>query len=610
MLSLLVKYAQDHGLASEPGFTRKTVRWGICCDKQGHFTELVEFGDLEDRHNRGRTFPFCPDLGQPELIAGGETRCHFLVETAGVVALLAGGEADEKTQRKHAYFLKMLAEASAALSALGPYWQMLKSPRELEAARTAMVARKVKPNDSATLVCEGVCALELKDWHPWWREFRSRIKAPESQSPAREFNRMRCLVSGEMRQPVMTHPGIKGLSKGPNLLLVSFDKVAFNSYGLEKSANAAVSADSAAAYRAALNDLVENAATRLGSSKVVHWFKEAVEVADDPFAILTDPPRVQEATAQKRVAELLFSIRTGKRANLGGNRYYALTLSGAAGRVMVRDWMDGSFVELAANIEQWFGDLSVVGLDGERLAFDQGIKALAESCVRKPRPGADRKEFDLSVRRISDRLLRPALNSRPIPDFVAAQAIARIRAEASVENKVDGKSITAHPSTRLAVLKAYLVRKFRSKGDNTMADQIGPSLNADVTAPAYHWGRMMAVLAALQKKALGDVGASVVQRYYAAASTTPWLVFGRLIRTSQFHLGKLEPGLAAWYESRIAEVAEKIGVDMRSVLDLDGQSLFALGYYHQLADLRRKKKGFEELEEANAAEENVDEQAD
>jgi CRISPR-associated protein Csd1 len=197
------------------------------------------------------------------------------------------------------------------------------------------------------------------------------------------------------------------------------------------------------------------------------------------------------------------------------------------------------------------------------------------------------------------------LKSGPIPDIVAAQAIARIRAEAGVENRRGGQSITAHSSTRMAVLKAFVVRKLRAKGDDKMADQIGPSLGA-ATAPAYHCGRLMAVLAALQKRALGDVGAGVVQRYYAAASTSPSLVFGRLIRTSQFHLGKLEPGLAWWYEGLIAEVVETIGVAMPSVLDLESQSLFALGYYHQLADLRRKKKGFEEVE---VEEENSDGQA-
>ncbi|MCX8052382.1 MAG: type I-C CRISPR-associated protein Cas8c/Csd1, partial [Armatimonadetes bacterium] len=56
----------------------------------------------------------------------------------------------------------------------------------------------------------------------------------------------------------------------------------------------------------------------------------------------------------------------------------------------------------------------------------------------------------------------------------------------------------------------------------------------------------------------GDIGADVIQRYYAAASSTPGAVLGRLVRLSQFHLGKLEPGLARWYEKRIAQVWSKI----------------------------------------------------
>jgi len=108
--------------------------------------------------------------------------------------------------------------------------------------------------------------------------------------------------------------------------------------------------------------------------------------------------------------------------------------------------------------------------------------------------------------------------------------------------------------------------------------------------PAYQCGRLMAVLAALQRSALGDVGAGIVQRYYAAASTTPSLVIGRLIRNSQFHLNKLESrGLAYWYEERIADICSKLGQDLPRTLNLEEQSLFALGYYQQMADMRKGK---------------------
>ena len=110
-----------------------------------------------------------------------------------------------------------------------------------------------------------------------------------------------------------------------------------------------------------------------------------------------------------------------------------------------------------------------------------------------------------------------------------------------------------------------------------------PDLNPEHPSPAYHAGRLMAVLAALQNDALGDVGAGVVQRYYAAASTTPALVLGRLVRGAQYHLNKLEKGLAIWYERLIGEIMAKSGNSFPATLTLEEQSLFALGYYQQRA---------------------------
>ena len=110
-----------------------------------------------------------------------------------------------------------------------------------------------------------------------------------------------------------------------------------------------------------------------------------------------------------------------------------------------------------------------------------------------------------------------------------------------------------------------------------------PYLNEDHPNPAYHCGRLMAVYADLQFAALGDVGAGVVQRYYAAASATPALILGRLSRGSQFHLNKLEGGLAHWYEQRLASIWGSLKDEAPKILTLEEQSLFALGYYQQKA---------------------------
>lgn len=130
-------------------------------------------------------------------------------------------------------------------------------------------------------------------------------------------------------------------------------------------------------------------------------------------------------------------------------------------------------------------------------------------------------------------------------------------------------------------------------------------LNENHPHPAYHCGRLMAVYADLQYAAQGDVGAGVIQRYYAAASATPGLILGRLARLSKFHLGKLDPGLAHWYDSRIADIWARIQDEPPTVLTLEAQSLFALGHYQQMAnDNARKSKNPEQDNPIPQEEEN------
>jgi CRISPR-associated protein Csd1 len=103
----------------------------------------------------------------------------------------------------------------------------------------------------------------------------------------------------------------------------------------------------------------------------------------------------------------------------------------------------------------------------------------------------------------------------------------------------------------------------------------------------------MCLLAQIQEAAAdAEINAGVIQRYYGAASSTPALVLGRLTRLSQHHLAKLakdSPGLAYWFNTQLAEVWKALGKTLPRTLSLEEQSLFALGYYQQLAASRVKK---------------------
>lgn len=568
MLGYLVDYARRHGLTAEPGFAPKEVRWAIVCDASGKFLEVL---DLAEEGSRGRTFPKAPELSQPEIKRGGPGCRHFLVDSADVVALLADGQPDPKLLAKHAYFTGLLRQASTTLPVLAGIAETLGDPVQIAAIQAALRTGKAKPTDRVTFAVLGAdpaYPVESDVWHDWWRGFRRSLgeEKPARKPKGEEDTPLAlCLATGELVEPVSTHPKIAGLSDVGGLAmgdaLASFKQDSFRSYGLVQSANAAVSEQAAAEYRAALNHLIREHGRRLAGAKVVPWFQRQVGAEENPFSFLIDPdPAAQEASAMARARGLLDAIRSGKRHDLLNNHYYALTLSGASGRVMVRDWMEGQFPELAKNVHDWFSDLSIVRRDGNGLAPDPVLRRLLASLVR---------DLDDLPSALEARIWRAAVHGEPIPRDALSRALSRVRVDILKDQPFD--------HARMGVLKAFHLRNPIGK------IPMEPFLDEDHPQAAYQCGRLMAMLAALQYRALGDVGAGVVQRYYAAASATPALVLGRLVRTAQFHLNKLDRGLARWHEGRIADVWGKIRGGVPRTLDLEEQSLFALGYYQQIA---------------------------
>ncbi|MGK2942409.1 MAG: type I-C CRISPR-associated protein Cas8c/Csd1 [Immundisolibacter sp.] len=302
------------------------------------------------------------------------------------------------------------------------------------------------------------------------------------------------------------------------------------------------------------------------------WYKDSLPPDDDALAFLVgmETDEQSEAAALGAARRLLDAIRAGARPDLADNHYYALTLSGAAGRVMVRDWMEGPFEDLVGHITNWFADLQIVARDGNGNARDPKFMAVCGALVR------DLKDLPAPT---AATLWKVAVQGLPIPQPLLAQALARFRTDLADRDQ------PAFNHARMGLIKAYFVRH-KSGGDTTMT----ATYNPNHPAAAYHCGGLLALFANLQRAALGDVGAGVVQRFYAAASQTPGLVLGRLAANARNHLAKLDPKLAWWYEERIAEIMSGLGDAAPRILDLEGQGLFALGYYQKLAQLRAGNK--------------------
>ncbi len=610
MLQELARYAEGNRLPGLPGYKTKRIRWVISLAEDGQYVDVSEM-------ERGHDEFVCPHLEQSELVSGKTTRSHFLVESAAVATGYGHKEGDTKIADKHGCFLQLLHAAAVDCPELELAARGLEDSDVIGRVNMTLDARKAKPTDNITFRIGSRLAVDFTSWQAWWQSYRSSLRGVESGADP-----MVCFLTGDVVTPVPTHAKVSGLSRvggqPSGSTLISFDKDAFTSYGLAQSANAACSESAVALYRSALDHLVAQAPTPLGGALTLHWYSSRVTDEDDLFPdLMSFGEESEAANARTKARALLAAIRSGKRPDLTGNRYFVLQVSGSGGRVMVRDWFTGDFVRLVESINAWYDHLEIVKPHGGENAEPPKLRGLLTRLVSY-RPGekySDTMErIDKQLAPLLPKLWRtilegaqsndaakgslqgPARRYLPLPDSAAFGALAHARSRLLRED--DEQSTGNLDRVACAVLKAWLIRSAGTKSNQeTVMDA---KLIKDHPATAYQAGRLMAVLAALQSSALPDVGAGVVQRYYAAASTTPSLVLGRLIRNAQYHLQKIDSrGLAIWYEQQIAEIVTKLGDQPPAVLDMEGQTLFALGYYQQKADLFSSKKADDTSTQAN-----------
>jgi CRISPR-associated protein Csd1 len=255
-------------------------------------------------------------------------------------------------------------------------------------------------------------------------------------------------------------------------------------------------------------------------------------------------------------------------------------LSASGGRAVVRDWIDATLDRVVENAARWHERQRVDDGWGEPWR-PLGIFALAMATEREPR---DLSPVTLRM------LLRSAITGGPLSWTLLERAVQRCRVE-------DGPG-----RQHVALIRLVLTGRPHTEG----REEVSVGLNEDHPSAAYQCGRLLAVLEASQRAALGEVGAGIVDRFYGTASTAPLTVFPRLIRGAQPHLGKLErdrPGAARAIETRMEEVLARLD-GFPVTLSVEEQGLFALGFYHQKAADRararayaeRKKQGLDQTE--------------
>ena len=569
ILRRLVEYAERmeaKGKLTPVMYGAAPIRWQVNLTPDGDLEGFLQLGGDRKDNKRGN------NMTVPTLVRAAGIKPKLLADNGEYVLGVGRSGADAtKVAERHRQFVVLVRRCAAetqdhqvqAVSDFLEKWDAGEYRDRLDP--------EFDPQDNLAFRVGTEFPANLPEVKAFWAKATTGEDAPV----------MTCLVTGkigavEERLPVK----VKGLTRiggqAAGTSLVSANAPAFESYGLEASQTSPISRDAGERFGKALNHLLSDERSRIfiGPSAYVFWTRR--ESAFDPIMMVRPDP--------ESVRLLLKSPFSGtQRADVGANDFYALALSASGGRAVVRDWLETTVPEAEENLRKWFQAQGMVNTRGES-GDPLGVYSLALGTYRDR--DAANKEMTPQV---PAALVRVALKGGRLPEDLLARAVRRNRAESDVSRP------------RAALIKLVLIY-----GGERMAETL-ESLNPELVDPAYHCGRLLAQLEALQVTALPGVKATIVDRYYGAASSTPASVFGTLMRNHQAHIGKIRkerPGAGTAIQDRIGAITTSIGPEFPRTLTMRQQAIFALGYYHERAHNRAEARTNREARMKNHGEES------
>jgi CRISPR-associated protein Csd1 len=559
------------------GLEEKEIPFVIQIDAEGRWLPPIQ----DKRRKEGKKL-----LGQRYLVPAAVKRssgvaANLLWDTAEYVLGVDTRGKPERVAEQHAAFrarIDALPDGPLSLPGVAAVRKFLDATDLAAFATDPLWPEIVESNPVLGLQLQG--EIELVCQHP------AIALAATGAADETDAEAVFCLVSGEPAPVERTHTAIKGVwgaqSSGANI--VSFNLDAFNSYGKHQGANAPVGKPAAFAYTTALNHLLARDSrqrVQVGDASTVFWAEKPSDFETLVPDLFGEPPKDDPDRGTRALDTLYRSINTGHFvSDDDGTRCHVLGLAPNAARIAVRFWQTGTAAELGARLRRHFDDLDVARgpNDPRHLSLFRlltGIAVQGKADNIPPRLGGD--------------VIRAVLAGKDVayPAALLNGAVGRCRAEQRVS------------FARAAAIKACLNRVIRIANRHSPSvteKEFSPMLDTAHPSPAYRLGRLFAVLEKIQEEASPGLNATIRDRYYGAASSTPVAVFTTLLRLKNHHLGKLSPGRRVNLERLIGEIMDGIA-DFPRQLPLPEQGRFALGYYHQRQDFFTPKTTSESVEE-------------
>lgn len=388
-----------------------------------------------------------------------------------------------------------------------------------------------------------------------------------------------CLITGNRSLIARTHSATPIRGSKSNAKLVSFQKkMGFDSYNKEQAFNAPISLAAESSYTTALKYLINSPTNKVfvADSTTIFWAEKettSFNLENELPWFISDSPKDDPDRGIKAVKALYAAIHSAQLPNQKDNRFYILGISPNAARIAVRFWKVATVWEIGEKIKMHFDDFEIAhgSAEPEYLCLNKILRSVALEFKMENVPP-----------NLAGAVVTSILDGSPYPITLLQQCIRRIRAEQNVNR------------ARAAILKAYINRINRIQ--NKKEKEITMALDTSNTNVGYRLGRLFAVLEKIQEEANPGINATIRDRYYGSASSSPVAVFSQLLKLKNHHLAKLETGRKIYFEKLIGEVLSELS-SFPANLTLNEQAYFSIGYYHQRQDFFTSKKNLIEIEQ-------------
>ncbi len=607
ILQALTKCYEDllkKGVVPKQGWCQAKVNFAINLDVYGNIKSVVP---LEDFDAKKKIFPPIIKEVPEQGVRSSGISPKFLCDNSSYI-LGVGNDDSENPNRTAECFnasknlhLKILMnvdnECANAVKDFFSNWK----PEILKNIVPKAIYDYLINRGTIVFRYNGKFVHEESDIQKAWQEYYSKnISCKKGQ----------CLITGRCSYLIRIHPMINGVfgSNPSGGSLVSFNKKSFESYGQSSEKdkansfpNAPVSDYAAFAYTTALNYMLrqKNYTAHIGDTTVVYWADNVEEDYNDIFEAFFE--NNGSNMNQQELKSIVKSIANGTPININGselkynNRFYVLGLVPNKARISISFFMVDTFGNVLKNLIQNYNDLNII--KPSFVKFDYlPLRSLLLETINKN--SKDKK----APESLTAALVKSVINGSMYPAALLQNVIRRLHIEKGklIEpgNKNTDKTFEQDGNyIKAAIIKAYLNRKLRLRGATKyLKEEFTVSINENSKNKPYNLGRLFAVYEHIQDAASGkSVNATIKDRYFSSAMSTPAKVFPLLAKLAAIHLEKIsKEGDRIYLEKQITEIInlldEENGLFFPRQLSLEEQGNFYVGYYHQVQKRYTKKE--------------------